>query len=44
MEKTNAARLDKLTDLTAIEGDGSNIEKALAGLAEKIGFGGYAFL
>ncbi|RUU25062.1 transcriptional regulator TraR [Mesorhizobium sp. M6A.T.Ce.TU.016.01.1.1] len=36
--------LDKLTDLTAIEGDQSNLEEALAGLAEQIGFGGYAYL
>ncbi|TIX85907.1 MAG: hypothetical protein E5V21_02515 [Mesorhizobium sp.] len=36
--------LDKLTDLTAIEGDQSNIEDALAGLAEQIGLGGYAYL
>lgn len=36
--------LDKLTDLTAIEGDQSNLKDALAGLAEQIGFGGYAYL
>ncbi|RWH90146.1 MAG: transcriptional regulator TraR [Mesorhizobium sp.] len=36
--------LDKLTDLTAIEGDQSNLEDALAGLAEQIGLGGYAYL
>ncbi|WP_168878901.1 transcriptional regulator TraR [Rhizobium sp. P28RR-XV] len=36
--------LDKLTDLTAIEGDQSNLEGALTGLAEQNGFGGYAYL
>ncbi|TIR13067.1 MAG: transcriptional regulator TraR [Mesorhizobium sp.] len=36
--------LDKLTDLTAIEGDQSNLKDALAGLAEQIGFAGYAYL
>ncbi|CDN95457.1 MULTISPECIES: autoinducer-binding transcriptional regulator TraR [Rhizobium/Agrobacterium group] len=36
--------LDKLTDLTAIESDQCTLEDALAGLAEQIGFGGYAYL
>ncbi|NLS21298.1 transcriptional regulator TraR [Rhizobium sp. P40RR-XXII] len=36
--------LDKLTDLSAIEGDQRVLEDALAGLAEQIGFGGYAYL
>lgn len=36
--------LDKLTDLTAIEADQGNLEEALAGLTEQIGFGGYAYL
>lgn len=36
--------LDKLTDLTAIQGDESTFKDALAGLAEQIGFGGYAYL
>ncbi|RUU72347.1 autoinducer binding domain-containing protein, partial [Mesorhizobium sp. M7A.F.Ca.MR.362.00.0.0] len=36
--------LDKLTDLTAVEGDQRNLKDALAGLAEQIGFGGYAYL
>ncbi len=36
--------LDKLTDLTAIEADQGNLEDALAGLTEQIGFGGYAYL
>ncbi|WP_085033692.1 autoinducer-binding transcriptional regulator TraR [Ensifer aridi] len=36
--------LDRLTDLTAIEGDQGNLEEALANLTEQIGFGGYAYL
>ncbi|WP_172691166.1 transcriptional regulator TraR [Rhizobium rhizogenes] len=36
--------LDKLTDLTAVEGDQSNLEEALSDLAKRIGFGGYAYL
>jgi LuxR family transcriptional regulator, activator of conjugal transfer of Ti plasmids len=36
--------LDKLTDLTAIETNRKNLEEALAGLTEQIGFGGYAYL
>lgn len=36
--------LDKLTDLTAIEANQGNLEQALAGLTEQIGFGGYACL
>ncbi|RWO44917.1 transcriptional regulator TraR [Mesorhizobium sp.] len=36
--------LDKLTDLTAIQGDESILKDALAALAEQIGFGGYAYL
>lgn len=36
--------LDKLTDLTAIQGDQSTLEEALSGLTEQIGFGGYAYL
>ena len=36
--------LDKLTDLTAIEANQGNLEEALAGLTEQIGFGGYAYL
>lgn len=36
--------LDKLTDLTALQGDETILKDALAGLAEQIGFGGYAYL
>ncbi|MHC1550174.1 autoinducer-binding transcriptional regulator TraR [Phyllobacterium sp. K27] len=36
--------LDKLTDLTAIETNQRNLEDALAGLTEQVGFGGYAYL
>ncbi|NTF47082.1 autoinducer binding domain-containing protein [Rhizobium rhizogenes] len=36
--------LDKLTDLTAIEANQSNLEDALAGLTEQIGFRGYVYL
>ncbi len=36
--------LDKLTDLTALEGDQSSLEEALSGLTARIGFRGYAYL
>jgi hypothetical protein len=36
--------LDKLIDITAIEGDQSNLEGALAGLTEQMGFNSYAYL
>lgn len=36
--------LDNLTDLTAIEGDQNNLKDALAGLVERMGFAGYAYL
>ncbi|QXC52493.1 transcriptional regulator TraR (plasmid) [Agrobacterium salinitolerans] len=36
--------LDKLTDLTAMKGDQSNLEEALSDLTEQAGFGGYAYL
>lgn len=36
--------LDKLTDLTALQVDETILKDALAGLAEQIGFGGYAYL
>ncbi|SMF56412.1 DNA-binding transcriptional regulator, CsgD family [Xaviernesmea oryzae] len=36
--------LDKLTDLTAIQGDDSILRDALADLTERAGFGGYAYL
>ncbi len=36
--------LDKLTDLTALQGDESILKDALAGLAGQIGFSGYAYL
>jgi len=36
--------LDKLTDLTALQGDESILKDALADLAEETGFSGYAYL
>ncbi|NTF16495.1 autoinducer-binding transcriptional regulator TraR [Agrobacterium tumefaciens] len=36
--------LDRLTDLTALQGDESILKEALEGLAEQAGFGGYAYL
>ncbi len=36
--------LDKLTDLTAIQGDESILKQALADFADQAGFGGYAYL
>ena len=36
--------LDKLTDITALQGDESIIKQALGHLADEAGFGGYAYL
>lgn len=36
--------LDKLTDITALQGDESILKPALADLAREAGFGGYAYL
>lgn len=36
--------LDKLTDLTAMQGDESLLKQALADFADQVGFGGYAYL